>query len=595
MVDYMSPSDSLTPLPSTIPAGSIVDTYLRDSGGEGQDRSVSRQLEAIKTYCARHGLNLRRIYKDAAKSGGSTAGRDDFDRLISSTRDEATRPVAILLWNYARFARDLDDSTYYKSLLRKRGVIVHSLTDHIPEGPYGRFVEFLIDISNEEKRRQTSIDSKDGIRSIVAQGAVPGVPPRGFKREPIITINPRTGQERKNHRWVPDPELIPRIRKAFQLRAAGKSLNEIQKECKLFSTVNSYATLWKNPLYYGTLIYGGVTFENYCEPIIEKSLWDKVQLIQQGFAQSKNLKEGDKNHPRRANSDFLLSGLARCTKCGSPLFGRTSHQKTGYKYQSYLCTLAYRKRGACSKGRIPKPALETAVINAFTNHILRPENFLELLNLNAEQDAGLAAQIAEQRRTILIRVSSNKKQLNNVVDAIAENGSSPALQTRLNNLEREKLELALSLSELDNSAQGIAQAQPTLTKEQINSSTKEIVAILKGKDPLALRAFFRGFIHRIDVERQENTIRGTIYYFLPGGDITSGGDNSPPNDLPPSNGDDDVPTSSLPSGPPSVTITAVTKNRLTMRNLIGGRFFVFRLQEELYASRKTRFGSRKTF
>ena len=543
---------NLTPLPSAIPTGSVVDTYLRDSGGEGQDRSVSRQLEAIKEYCIRHGLELRHIYKDAAKSGGSTAGRDDFDRLISNTRNEAERPTALLLWNYARFARDLDDSTYYKSLLRKRGIIVHSLTDHIPEGPYGRFVEFLIDISNEEKRRQTSIDAKDGIRSIVAQGAVPGVPPRGFKREPIITINPRTGQERKNHGWVPDPDLIPRVRTAFEMRAAGRSLDEIQKATELFSTINSYATFWRNPLYYGTLVYGGVTFENYCEPIVSKEIWDKVQLIQDGFAQSKNVKSGDKNHPRRANSDFILSGFVHCAKCGSPLFGRTSHQKTGYKYQSYLCTLAYRQRGACSKGRIPKPALEEAVINAFTNYILRPENIGDLLKLQFEQDAEQASQVAEQRRDLQAKISSNKKKLKNVVDAIEENGTSPTLQTRLAELEREKLELALSLSELETvEARGSQTAAPVLPPAELEVALNDIIKLIKTREPRALRAFFRGFIHRVDVEREDDRLRGTIYYYLPGDDIIfKDGDNNPPDDLPPSNGDDDVSTPQHPSGPP---------------------------------------------
>jgi len=542
------PSDSLTPLPSTIPTGSIVDAYLRDSGGEGQDRSVSRQLEAIKEYCARHGLKLRHIHKDAAKSGGSTAGRDAFDHMISSTRDEANRPVAILLWNYARFARDLDDSTYYKALLRsKRNIIIHSLTDHIPEGPYGRFVEILIDISNEEKRRQTSIDAADGIRSIVAQGAIPGTPPRGFMREPIITINPRTGQERTNHRWVPDPKYIETIRKAFQMRASGSSLNEIQQTCNLFTTVNSYATFWRNPIYYGTLIYGSITLENYCEPIIQKSLWDKVQVIQQGFAQSKNIKSGDLNHPRRQASDFILSGLARCARCGSPLYGNSSQTK-GYKYKSYLCTLAYRKRGACTKGRIPKDAFEAAVINAFAEQILQKSNVEELHRLNSQQDAGLASEQQNQRRELLAQIASNKKKLNNITLAVEENGSSPTLQTRLKELEHEKLELALELTELENSI--IAPAS-SLTRQQLDRGIKRLAAILQSKNPTEQKNALRSMIAHVDVERIDNILSGTIYYYLPDDNDNN---NPPPEDDPspnPDPSDDYVPTPHHPPGSPS--------------------------------------------
>lgn len=509
----------------------------------GKDRSVSRQLEAIKDYCARHGLKLRHIFKDVAKSGGTTAGRDEFDRMISSTRNEADRPVAILLWNYARFARDLDDSTYYKALLRsKRGIIIHSLTDHIPEGPYGKFVEILIDISNEEKRRQTSIDAADGLRSIVAQGAIPGTPPRGFMREPIITINPRTGQERKNHRWVPDPKQIRSIRKAFQMRAAGASLNEIQKACKLFSTINSYSTFFRNPIYYGTLVYGGITHANYCKPIVQKALWDKVQLIQDGFAQSKNVKSGDHTHPRRQASEFLLSGFARCALCGSPLYGSSSHQKENYIYQSYLCTLAYRKRGSCSKNRIPKEAFETAVINAIADVLIKPENIVDAYRLLDSLNAGLASEQRDQRRDILARLASNKKKRTNLADAISENGSSPTLQSSLNALEHQKLELDMELAEFESA---IIQPMQELTPAQLHSRMKRIVPILQSKDAAQKKTFLRGFLAQVDVERKENLLDITIYYYLP----------TQEDELDPPDQDDDptdeyVPTPHHPPGSP---------------------------------------------
>ena len=539
----------LTPLPSSIPTESIVDAYLRDSGGESQDRSIQRQLESIKAYCAKHSLKLRHIYKDEAKSGGTTAGRDAFDRLIADTRDENNRPVAILLWNYARFARDLDDSTYYKALLRsKRNIVVHSLTDPIPEGPYARFIEILIDISNEEKRRQTSIDTKDGLRSIVMQGAIPGVPPRGFKREPIITINPRTGEERKNHRWIPDPKFTARIQKAFKMRAAGSSLNDIQKTTKIFTSINSYATLWTNKLFLGVLEYGDLVIKDYCEPIIEKELWDKVQLVQQGFAQGKHIRTGDKNHPRRAASDFLLSGLAHCAKCGSSLFGRTSHQKTGYKYQSYLCTLAYRKRGECSKGRIPRPAFESAVINALADFILQENNVRELLHIAEQRDSSIAAELDQQRKEISARIVSDKKQLANIVDAIAENGISAHLSSRLKKLELEQTELEQSLADL-------APAPQLPDFEQTKARLPSLVRILKSGDPNQVKTIFRSLIFRVDVERDGNTLRGTIYYYIPGeDDIISqiDGDDPPPDNNHQPQKRDAVPKAHPPSGPPNI-------------------------------------------
>lgn len=532
------------PPPSTLPPGSIVDTYLRDSGGEKQDRSVARQLEAIQQYCTQHKLQLRHVFKDVAKSGGSTAGRDAFDRMISSTRNEADRPHGILLWNYARFARDLDDSTYYKALLRsKRGIIIHSLTDPIPEGPYGRFVEILIDISNEEKRRQTSIDSKDGIRSIVAQGAVPGVPPRGIKREPIITINPRTGQERKNHRWVPDPKFKARIYKAFTMRAREASLWEIQQATHLFTSINSYVTFWKHKIYMGTLEYGGMVFENYCEAIVPKEIWEKVQIVQAKFAQKAHVKSGDTSHPRRIASNFLLSGIARCARCGSPLYGHTSHQKQ-FTYQSYFCTLAYRKRGECVKSRIPRPAFEEAVINTLTEAILKKEYLEEMHRLLATRQADHQSQENSQLKEKNAELGEIKRQLTNVVNAIAESGSSQTLLDRLSKLELKQTELQMEISEI-RAHQNTP--LPNINTEAFDRRLRKIIEILKGKDEQQKKTVLRSLIAYIDIERVENQLRGTIYYFLPIDD------NLPPEDLPPTptdDGPDYAPKVRNPSGPP---------------------------------------------
>jgi site-specific DNA recombinase len=268
---------NLLPPPSSLPPGSTVWAYLRDSGGDTQDRSISRQLEAITAYCKTHGLKLVHVWKDEAKSGTTTAGRDDFTRMNRQVDTAENLPQGLLLWNYARFSRDLDDAQYYKSNIRRAGILIHSLTDPVPDGPYARFVETLIDISNEERSRQTSIDARDGLRSIVQQGAVPGTPPRGFKRQPMVTVNPRTGEERRNHRWVWDKKLLPQVRKAFKMRAAGATLFEIHKSTRLYGALNSYKTFFTNPLYIGILEFGDLVIEGYCEPMIDMDTWNAVQ------------------------------------------------------------------------------------------------------------------------------------------------------------------------------------------------------------------------------------------------------------------------------------------------------------------------------
>jgi DNA invertase Pin-like site-specific DNA recombinase len=113
------------PPPSTLPPGSSVWAYLRDSGGPSQDRSVGQQKAEIEEYCKHYNLGLSLVFADIARSGGSTTAREQFNEMIDMSQHHVTRPDGILIWNYARFARDLDDSQYYKATLR--GITIHSL------------------------------------------------------------------------------------------------------------------------------------------------------------------------------------------------------------------------------------------------------------------------------------------------------------------------------------------------------------------------------------------------------------------------------------------------------------------------------------
>lgn len=499
---------NLLPPPSTLPPGSTVWAYLRDSGGQDQDRSINRQLEAIQEYCRSHGLQLIHVYKDEARSGTTTAGRDDFQRMIAQSKELESNPMGLLLWNYARFARDLDDSTYYKSLLRRNGLIIHSLTDPIPEGPYARFVETLIDISNEERSRQTSIDAKDGLRSIVMQGAVPGIPPRGFKREPITTINPRTGQQRKNHRWVPDPKLTHKVRTAFEMRAAGSTLLEIHKETRLFGSINSYRTFFTNKLYIGILEFGEEVFPNYCEPLIDIETWNTVQKRIEETSQ-KQFKE---QHPRRANSIYLLSGMVKCAKCMAPMSGNsvTFKDRGRGRDEAYLCTRAKRHAG-CDARRIAKSRLEELVISTLTDYILIPESMQATQAIALENQLQGETVRSAKKESLEEDLRIISREIGNITRAIADAGHSQALLDLLHEKEVERTLIKKQLERLEIPIEPV----PELTQTQIESASKRLVDRLKSKSLEERREVLRGIVHEVVAERDGPRVEAFITYYYP--------------------------------------------------------------------------------
>ena len=282
------------------PPGSSLFAYLRDSGHDEQELSVPQQERRIHQWCEEHGLILAHIYKDIARPGSSVVKRERLQELMHAFRKGAA-VAGVVIWKWSRFARNIDNAQYFRSEIRTRGYLFHSLNDQIPEGPIGRVFEAILDYKDEQYLTDLSIDVKRGLRDLVeTYGCVPGTPPTGFKREPITISYHRDGSPRTASRWVPDPDIIPNIVQAFDMFAAGASLGQIHSTFHLCRGINSYTTIFANKLYIGILEYGDLVIENYCEPIVSKSVWDAAQARRQKYARRRNTASKSYEHPRRA-------------------------------------------------------------------------------------------------------------------------------------------------------------------------------------------------------------------------------------------------------------------------------------------------------
>jgi DNA invertase Pin-like site-specific DNA recombinase len=345
-------SPRLEPPPSTLPPGSTVWAYLRDSGGPTQDSSVEQQRAVIEEYCARHGLVLiHPPFEDVHKSGTSTKNRTEFEYMMSLSASERLRPKGLLIWNHARFSRGGPyDVQFFKSTLRQRGIVIHSLTDKIPEGKFAPVIESLIETANQAKAEEAAMGAWRGLRHLVKQGAVPGTPPRGIRRTPI-TVRSESGSEHIAHRWEPDPHFAHRVLTAFEMKAAGKSLAQIHRATRLYGSLNGYTTFFQNCIYIGTLKFGDLIVEKYCKPSIPRKLWNKVQAILSAHAERAHLRSAQ-NHPRRVNATYLLSGVMQCARCGAAMNGLTSRQPSGKDYLRYRCNNAKQKL-TCTAKPIP--------------------------------------------------------------------------------------------------------------------------------------------------------------------------------------------------------------------------------------------------
>src|SRR5216684_3261443 len=100
--------------------------YVRMST-EHQQYSTSNQMDVIREYAKRRGLEIVKEYSDEGKSGLSIQGRDSLAQMIREVQDGGVKFSCILVYDVSRWGRfqDADESAYYEYACRQAGVAVH--------------------------------------------------------------------------------------------------------------------------------------------------------------------------------------------------------------------------------------------------------------------------------------------------------------------------------------------------------------------------------------------------------------------------------------------------------------------------------------
>ncbi|MCC6569610.1 MAG: recombinase family protein [Anaerolineales bacterium] len=504
MTDYFPP-------PRDLPSGSKVWAYLRDSGGAAQENSVTQQEREVRAYCDRHGLSVVEIFKDVAKSGGSVIGRDEFERMMSASN--INPPRGLLVWNFARFARDSIDSTFYKATLRKRKIIIHSMTDPIPDDEFAsRIVETVIDLANEEKRRQTSRDVKRGLRELVEKGFAAGTPPRGYVGVPMQNGFKRDGSPRMVSKWERDPALWDLVALAWQMRSEGKSYREIQKATggRLYKSNPCWHTFFRNKNYLGSFTYGGKDYPDHHDPAITWELWKAVQKINGEETRGKN----HPRHPRRVGNPSLFTSYAYCAECGSMMTHTSGHKNRSWRY--YICGKKDKQgAAACASRRVGEQQAEDAVINAVIEKVLTPEYLAEVIEHTRAKFSDASA--------IELQINNAKRALEDLEIVIQrliraiEKTESPSASDRLQDRERERAQVKAEIEHLESQ---IAASKVEITPEAmtivLESWRGQLMQARATKDIKFVRAWLYRFVSRIELGYNH----ARIFYTYPMADFS---------------------------------------------------------------------------
>jgi DNA invertase Pin-like site-specific DNA recombinase len=114
-------------LPSTRAA-----IYVRTATKPQQDL-ISNQVDAIRKYAKRRGLQIVKEYVDEGKSGLNVQNRESLTQLIRDVQNGQINFSFVLLYDVSRWGRfqDADESAYYEYICRLTGVSVHYCAPHL--------------------------------------------------------------------------------------------------------------------------------------------------------------------------------------------------------------------------------------------------------------------------------------------------------------------------------------------------------------------------------------------------------------------------------------------------------------------------------
>lgn len=196
--------------------------------------------------------------------------------------------------------------------------------------------------------------------------------------------------------------------------------------------------------------YDDVILENAVPPIIDKNLFDKVQLI---IKRNYNTRARNKAH-----MDYLLTTKLFCGHCGSPMVGESGTSKSGKVHHYYKCCKRKREH-ACNKKTERKDWIEQLVVQYTVSHVLTDERIdmiatkvMELVEKDL-QDTSVLVSLQGALKDV-------NKKINNIMIAIEEGIFTYTVKDRLETLEQEKcsIEEQIFREELK---------KPFLTKERI--------------------------------------------------------------------------------------------------------------------------------
>ena len=487
--------------------------YARvSSDRQDVDLSVAAQLRALRDYAGDNGYTVTREYIDEAESG-RIADRPQFRRMIDEGGRVKSPFQVILVWKFSRFTRKREHAVAFKSMLRRKGIRVVSITEHADDSPTGKLMEAIIESVDEFYSENLAQEVVRGMREAASRGFwMSTYAPYGYKK-----VYVQDGAK-KRPRLELDPPADKVVGRIFQLVLKGKTINDVTKTLNAEGVPTTRGKKWSkttilkilsNEAYTGTLIWGSALKDGAPPVRVEKAF--PAIVSKRRFLQARRLLESrapSRMHPRRAASPYLFSGLLKCEICGTAT--SASEAKSG-RYTYYVCrSLLKRGSGTCETPRLNARNFEEYIVGQIQENILAESNIRGLIKALEEEMEGVVQKERQRLETIKEELDEVQRKLGRIWHIVETGDIDVAHAAQRIREHRDRQELLEVAAE---EAQWILAERKALLDraDAIVSYAARMNNYLRTCEYTETRAFVRSFVKEIQVKPG----RAVIAYSIP--------------------------------------------------------------------------------
>ncbi|MDR1770644.1 MAG: recombinase family protein [Hungatella sp.] len=471
--------------------------YIRVSTDDQLDYSPGSQLDEIKSYASHNGIHILDDYifmEPEGHSGRKAKNRPEFQKMIATAKTKPKPFDVILVWKFSRFARNQDESTFYKSMLRKKlGIDVVSVSEPVLEGMYGRLIETIIEWQDEFYSYNLAMEVSRGMTKKAELGEPQVAPPLGY---------------RIPYKGAP-PEIIPEeaevVKLVFKMFLEGVGVFGIARhlsDCgitgkrggKIWST--ALTRMLSNPYYAGYSRWNGITAKGEFPAIISDEDFKAAEKLLK-------IKKGPKYSKPDEMSRHWLSGIVHCSSCDKRLASQAIQGAKG-KYIIFQC--GGYTRGVCRVSHhVREYRLENAVIEALKEVlVIGSVNFTVR---RSETDSSSRINLIQaQMKQVKQKLERAKNSYMAGIDTIEEyKAVKTSLMEEFNRLEKQSEQM---------------QPSSDVAKKKMLKNIQNVYNIITSKEYTIVQknSAIKSILEKVVFSKENNHV--DIFYYLDASDLT---------------------------------------------------------------------------